>query len=307
MADTHLPFPQRYGYEPLPESMRLGELSNDLRREIWNAIRGLFLEKSLMVNHTFPSQVHQFIRGILGKLLRMPEDEIRNHYSSVSKEFKKIVLEGRFHSVLYLVEMTINTGHTQNSSTSYEAVYKRAVDNYNLDQIYDRDELAQHIKSLFDQHASAYSLDTSKRPFRFSPRSNKEQGDATQQDIETIREGGMVGATTHLRKAVERINAREYADSVRESINAVESVARTIDPKASKTLGPALDSLERVGLLKHPALKEAFKKLYGYTSNEQGIRHSLLDKDSADVGLDEAVFMFGSCASFAAYLTNKHR
>ncbi len=303
----NLTFSQHYGYEPLPQPMRLEELSDDLRREIWNAIRESFLEKSLTANHTFPSQVHQFIRGILGKLLRMPEDEIRNHYSSVSKEFKKIVLEGRFNSVLDLVEMTINTGHTQNSSTSYEAVYKRAVDNHMLDLIYDRDELAQRIKSLFNQHASAYGLDTSKRPFQFSPRSNKEQGDATQQAIETIREGGMAGATTHLRKAAERINERDYADSVRESINAVESVARTIDPEANKTLGPALDSLERVELLKHPALKEAFKKLYGYTSDEQGIRHPLLEKDSADVGLDEAVFMFGACASFAAYLTNKHK
>ena len=139
------------------------------------------------------------------------------------------------------------------------------------------------------------------------PRPSREAGEATKQATETIHEGGMAGATTHLRKAAEQINVQEYADSVRESINAVESVARTIDPKASKALGPALDSLERVRLLKHPALKEAFKKLYGYTSDEQGIRHSLLDKDSADVELDEAVFMFGACASFAAYLTNKRR
>ena len=30
-------------------------------------------------------------------------------------------------------------------------------------------------------------------------------------------------------------------------------------------------------------------------------------KDSAAVGLDEAMFMFGACASFAAYLAQKHR
>ena len=87
----------------------------------------------------------------------------------------------------------------------------------------------------------------------------------------------------------------------------MESVARVIDPKTSQTLGPALDSLEKAGLLKHPALKGAFDKLYGYASDEQGIRHALLDRDAADVGLDEAVFMFGACASFAAYLADKHR
>ena len=89
--------------------------------------------------------------------------------------------------------------------------------------------------------------------------------------------------------------------------NAVESVARTIDPEAGKTLGPALKSLEKEGVLNHRALQDGFSKLYGYTSNENGIRHALLDEGAADVDLDEAVFMFGACASFAAYLVNRHK
>ena len=169
------------------------------------------------------------------------------------------------------------------------------------------EHLRASLVKVFDQSPIAYFVADKDGLPTIMPRASREAGEVTQQAIETIREGDMAGATTHLRKAAEQINAREYADSVRESINAVESVARTIDPKASKTLGPALDSLERVGLLKHPALKKALKKLYGYTSDEQGIRHPLLDKDSADVGLDEAVFMFGACASFAAYLVSKHR
>ena len=32
-----------------------------------------------------------------------------------------------------------------------------------------------------------------------------------------------------------------------------------------------------------------------------------LDKDAPDVDPDEAVFMFGACASFAAWLVNKPR
>ena len=33
----HHTFSRRYGYEPLPEPMRLEEISEDLRREIFNA------------------------------------------------------------------------------------------------------------------------------------------------------------------------------------------------------------------------------------------------------------------------------
>ena len=82
-------------------------------------------------------------------------------------------------------------------------------------------------------------------------------------------------------------------------------MARQLDPKASQTLAPALKSLERSGTL-HPALKEAFTKLYGYTSDEQGIRHADLGQDSANVGMNEAVFMLGACASFSSYLWRKH-
>ena len=139
------------------------------------------------------------------------------------------------------------------------------------------------------------------------PRVSLESGEAVQQAIETLRAASMYGASTHLRQAAEHINARQYADSIADSIHAVESVARVIDPGANNTLRPALNSLERAGLLKHPALKEAFTKLYGYTNDEQGIRHALTDQSAADVGLDEAMFMFGACASFAAYLANKHR
>ena len=117
----------------------------------------------------------------------------------------------------------------------------------------------------------------------------------------------MSGAGAHLRDAAQHMNAEQYADSIADSIGAIESVARSIEPKASRSLGPALDSLENAGVLRHRALKEAFKKLYGYASDEPGIRHAPVFETKADVGLDEAILMFGACASFAAYLARKHR
>ena len=70
-------------------------------------------------------------------------------------------------------------------------------------------------------------------------------------------------------------------------------------------LKPALASINDRGGL-HPALGDAFIKLYGYTSEEPGVRHPLLDSQKAKVGMDEAVFMLGACASFASYLWRKH-
>ena len=113
----------------------------------------------------------------------------------------------------------------------------------------------------------------------------------------------MDGAASHLGQAKEHINAQQYADAIADSIHAVESVARAIDPKSS-TLGPALHSLEKAGLLNRE-FKQALEKLYNYTNAKPGIRHAKRNEEAADVGLEEAMLMFGACASFAAYLTRR--
>jgi hypothetical protein len=90
---------------------------------------------------------------------------------------------------------------------------------------------------------------------------------------------------------VEALNSGRFADSVRESVHAVESVARVLSKDASATLAPALQELEK-GNSMHPAFKRALSQLYGYSSNEGGIRHSLLE-DEAHVNMHDALFMLG--------------
>ena len=281
-ADS-LTFSQRYGYAPLPKPMQLEELSADLRREIWNETLSWFRSFSPynFLGFPFTQNDERFIERVLGKLLQKPEDEIDTSPEAVMDLLKNWILKGPFNEVLDLIESIAN-------DSEYGATF------------------ADPIRKSFERCAAAYYLDMSRHPYQFIPRSNQAQGEATRKAMETISEGGMAGAETHLRQAAEHINAQRFADSVRDSIHAVESIARQIDPK-SKTLSPALNALEKAGLINHSALKGAFSKLYGYTSDEQGIRHALHEKDSPDVGLDEAMFMFGACASFAAYLVNKHQ
>jgi hypothetical protein len=112
------------------------------------------------------------------------------------------------------------------------------------------------------------------------------------------------GARAHFRKAAEELTAGHYPDSVRESINAVEATARVLEPSAA--LSSALGRLEKSVNI-HPALKQGFGKLYGYTSDEKGIRHPLLDDGTAKVDDTDALFMIGACAAFVSYLINKAR
>lgn len=264
--------------------MRLEEISVDLRREIWNVTREMLMSmrgRSITGESFFDFEGARFVEQVLGRFLKKSEDEVRTDYDEVLDLFKTLILRVEFHAILDLVEI--------------------------ISDVEESGSFRDRVAECFERQSAAYRLDVSRPPFQFVPRSSEAQGNATREAIETIREGGMDGADTHLRHAAEHLNARRFADSVRESIHAVESVARMVDPKAERTLAPALSSLERAGVIRHKALKEALSKLYGYTNDTQGIRHSLLDKESPDVDLDEAMFMFGACASFAAYLVSKHR
>lgn len=285
-------FSQRYGYQSLPKPMQAEELSDDLRRELWNlfsdVLSGSIILSPYGNSRSFSLEAQIWIQCLLGKLLRKPKDEIDMDCDWVIAAFKERIYNPNcpFYITLDVVESFVNT-------EEFEEIYGPDFESYIDD-----------IRQLFEVHMAAYYLSKG-RPYQIISRSNLAQGKATGQAIETVRDSGMEGADTHLRRSVEHLNTQQYADSIRESIHAVESVARTICPDKN-TLGDALKSLERKGLVVHPALKEAFQKLYAYSNDEQGIRHALLE-DEAKVGLDEALFMFGACASFAAFLVAKYQ
>lgn len=110
------------------------------------------------------------------------------------------------------------------------------------------------------------------------------------------------GARAHLLTAGSRLTQGDWAASIQECIAAVESAARFVSGDHSRELGPILSKLRDNGIIKHGALAAALKQLYGYTSDEQGIRHSLVLKDEANVSEREAFLMLGLCASFVTYL-----
>ena len=110
------------------------------------------------------------------------------------------------------------------------------------------------------------------------------------------------GVKTHLKTSLELLSDRkkpDYRNSIKESISAVESICQIITNDKKATLGVALKKIEEMYDL-HPALKSAFSNLYGYTSDKDGIRHSLLDK--SNITFNDAKYMLVTCSAFVNYL-----
>ena len=278
-------FSQREGRSPLP-IMELGSIPKKFRQLTWRYIGEDIDKISHAIVDAYTIDKDEGFRHIIWSfkfdVLEIPHDEIIYQNPSLDKKFSRsIILDEDYDITITFIE-------------------------YILRHEYCPDDLRKSLIKSFEDASTAYHIvDLDGEP-TVIPRISREAGEATRQAVETLQDGGMDSAASHLRQAAEHIGARQYADAITDSIHAVESVARAIEQK-SKTLASALDSLEKTGVQIHPALKKGFKNLYGYTNDEQGLRHALLDQDAADVGLEEAVFMFGACAFFAAYLTQKHR
>ncbi len=130
----------------------------------------------------------------------------------------------------------------------------------------------------------------------------------SEQEITEIEEAMRTSRafTPHLERALNLLADRkspDYANIIKESISAVEAICKLITGDGKATLGQALGRLESKGVVLHDNLKEAFKKLYGYTSDADGIRHGLLGKSNLDV--EDARFMFIACSAFINYLMVK--
>ncbi|MDQ6983022.1 MAG: hypothetical protein Q9M08_08495, partial [Mariprofundus sp.] len=124
-------------------------------------------------------------------------------------------------------------------------------------------------------------------------------------EIEQAIENNEGPVRSHLRRALELLSDREapdYRNSIKESISAVESFVGITVGKEKGTLGQLLKRLETdFGL--HPALKKAFSSLYGYTSDEGGIRHAMTSLTEID--FNDAKFMLVVCSAFINFVEGK--
>ena len=239
----HLTFSQRYGYADLSEAMRLEHIPQKFRQSVYRSIDAAidkdidpyFNRNSLYADEFLSDRnIGEIIVAYQYNIIGLYHDQIHCFSPSNSRLFfGSFMKEKNWHEVLDLVQFILRHQYCS------RALYKAMVD-------------------AFDRTAIAYYVDqTGEEPTIF-PRANLASGEATKVAMQALHDNRMVGAETHLTEAAKHINAGQYADAIADSIHAVESVARSIDPRSSMKLGPALTSLEDGGVLNHRALKQAF-------------------------------------------------
>lgn len=130
-------------------------------------------------------------------------------------------------------------------------------------------------------------------------------------EIETIMSAAETqyqSVNTHIKKALTLFADRkkpDYENAIKESISAVEAMCCIITGQsgAQATLGKTIKKLKECSVHIHPAMESAFSSLYGYTSDEDGIRHGGIDFTNAPA--EDAKYMLISCSAFVNYLIEK--
>lgn len=272
-------FSQRHGIREVPGPPQLEEISPQARNSLWSAL-WRHLEGTAEATdydrylgepwRTVLASVHQELNG-------EPLDDFDKRLRGWRLSCKTVLRSQPYHECFDLLETIMR--HPECPG-----------------------EFVQEVAEIF-QHQLACRIDTSYLP-TVIPAATKQESDTLLRALQDLEDAGLGGAAKHLREAGQRIIRQDWPGGVRESIHAVESVARQVAPGSADTLREALAVLVRQQGL-HGALKKGFGALYGYASDEQGIRHALLE-DESKVTQDEAIYMIGACAAFCSYLWRKY-
>lgn len=276
MSPRPLTFSERMGITPARESIQISGMDSRLRVAIFNYVHELFAALWNCENE-YGDQVgigESLARTVWCEFYCKPIDEFPYHPSSFLDFLKREILKGNWASVYDLMECIVqeDINILSNVESDFNDILENELSGFRfaggvLVQISGEEELSSLSESL--RVEDKYS-----------------------------------GARKHIQRAVELFSDRDnpdYRNVVKEAISAVESVVSVLVPYSGKTcFGGLINLLEKQGRV-HPALVKAWKGMYGFTSDEDGIRHAL-SSESSTVDFKMAKYMLVTCSAFVNYL-----
>lgn len=273
-------FREREGLASPPSQLKLREVSPELRALLWNAVYSDLQLCTIHDRYSGHNRIYEPWATILRDRHVRHDHKMADEFSTLAQpiydSLKKAISTWTYSHLLDFIEWFL-----RHPSMTYDF----------------RDK----IETAFVEARAAYRVvdaDT------IVPTATDAAAEATINAIADAGDVGAAGTVTHLKQAASDLRQGNWADSIRNSIHAVEGLCILVSPQ-SHTLSEALKVLKRTGHI-HGSLEAAFLKLYGFTNDERGVRHAQV-LDSVQVDEVDAVFMFTACSAFVSYMTARSR
>jgi len=268
-------FSHRMGLKPTKIKIQINSMDNDLRNGLWNALFIFYWKHAREIS--YKKNMDTLIKRLWVYYFKQPLDTLDNFWSTSYNKIRKYFFDCEWYEVYDFLEFI--------------------ADKYPDDSV--NTKFMSFCNSVLERELSAYRF--------VSGKITKITSEVELSEVEKALEitEPLKAVNTHLRRALDLLSDRkspDYRNSIKESISAVESICKLITGEKKATLGQALKKIESKVKL-HTALISAFEKLYGYTSNAEGIRHALCNEPN--LSFEDAKFMLVSCSAFINYLIEK--
>jgi len=270
-------FSQRKGIKPVKSIIQVENIDEDLRIGLWNALTRFYWEQVTDKLIPFNKSIGILFRKIWLDYFKSPLDTLKDYWPDTYEKIRKYFFDSEWYEVYDFIEFIAN---------NYPGEYLN-------------NNFMKYCNTILERELSAYRFVGGK----IAQITSEEEISEIEETLKITEP--LKAVNTHIKRALDLLadrKAPDYRNSVKESISAVEAISNLIANKKKATLGQALKAIEsKVSL--HPALKNAFSSLYGYTSDADGIRHALLSE--SNLSFEEAKFMLVSCSAFVNYLISK--
>ncbi|OLO05092.1 hypothetical protein BTW07_05620 [Salinicola socius] len=266
-----------------------------LRNSLWNAFDQGFLSY-LRAGHAIEESYYlrRFYLALYESHLKLPTHYIDLFHDSEAKKLFRTFSESPWYEVYDILEFVVNwvesnIGNGRRSLTIGEFKSKNI------------EKYAVALKDIFNN-----KLERENSGFRFVGTvlvqvTSDTEIKAIEQGVAQTDRFSPVGQ--HLASALHYLTSktdRDYRNSVKESVLSLESLCKIVTGDKAGTLGQLLKELEKQKTIP-PTMSAAYSKIYGFSSQPNGIRHGMLDED--EIGYDEALYMLVVCSAFVNYVT----
>lgn len=266
-------FSQRYGYSE-DQGIQYERVGKRLRNRLWNHFFSAEYDADPFNRHDDSLTKIEHLMDGLGLTFNIPRSPTAR--ATNARKLKEYVFdETKWYLIYDLIER-------------YVGLFDKTTQR----------ELCKEFNEILEDECSGYRFVKG----LITPLTNKEEI----KTIEKAMNTKYSAVNTHISKALALFSDRtkhDYENTIKESISAVEALCCIITNDKKATLGDALKKLESKGIKLHKALQSAMSSLYGYTSDEGGIRHGSID--FAGASSEDAKYMLISCSAFVNYLIEK--
>ena len=286
-------FSDRNAIKPENTEIQNKEFDARTRVQLVNMINRLYAEVFSFDMNDMHEDIQSFLKYMLGDVFsEIIEPQLLYSADVVFKKIKRVIQYNEYDDVLTVIEaiaqywdLFLRKMRGGNYFDSYKNTYREPSIFEKINKTFQKEYVGyRFVDSLIVPITDPYELSAIKETLT--------------NPYASVRE--------HISKANKLLADREtpdYENSIKESISAVEAICEILSGLKGKeaTLGNTIKKLEDNGVKIHGSLKSAFKSLYGYASDANGIRHAG-DIGGPSATFEEAKFMLVSCCAFINYL-----